>query len=121
MFMSNPVLAGDTLFGMSHLSAGQFFALDAGSGTAIVVDDALDAQPRAEARAAAELRRSTLGSVRAELTALPHAGVELGDVVSVTDAALGLDAAPLRIAEITLRFARGRRGRYEMTLVLSER
>ncbi len=96
-------------------------ALDAGSGTAIVVDDALDAQPRAEARAATELRRSTLASVRAELTALPHAGVELGDVVSVTDAALGLDAEALRVAEITLRFARGRRGCYEMTLVLGER
>jgi len=35
MFMSNPVLAGDTLFGMSHLSAGQFFALDAGSGATL--------------------------------------------------------------------------------------
>ena len=35
MFMSNPVLAGDTLFGMSHLSAGQFFAIDAGSGATL--------------------------------------------------------------------------------------
>ena len=35
MFMSNPVLAGNTLFGMSHLSAGQFFALDAGNGTTL--------------------------------------------------------------------------------------
>ena len=32
MFMSNPVLSGDTLYGMSHLRAGQFFALDAASG-----------------------------------------------------------------------------------------
>ena len=35
MFMSNPVLVGDTLFGMSHLSAGQFFALDAGTGATL--------------------------------------------------------------------------------------
>jgi len=35
MFMSNPVLVGDTLFGMSHLNAGQFFALDAGSGATL--------------------------------------------------------------------------------------
>ena len=35
MFMSNPVLAGDTLFGMSHLNSGQFFALDADSGATL--------------------------------------------------------------------------------------
>ena len=32
MFMSNPVLADGTLYGMSHLRSGQFFALDAASG-----------------------------------------------------------------------------------------
>ncbi len=35
MFMSNPVLAGGTLFGLSHLNSGQFFALDAGDGTTL--------------------------------------------------------------------------------------
>ena len=35
MFMSNPVLAGDTLFGMSHLNSGQYFAVDAGSGATL--------------------------------------------------------------------------------------
>jgi len=35
MFMSNPVLAGQTLFGMSHLRSGQFFAVDAGSGATL--------------------------------------------------------------------------------------
>ena len=35
MFMSNPVLVGDTLFGMSHLRSGQFFALDAVSGATL--------------------------------------------------------------------------------------
>jgi outer membrane protein assembly factor BamB len=32
MFMSNPVLVGDTLYGLSHKASGQFFALDARSG-----------------------------------------------------------------------------------------
>lgn len=35
MFMSNPVLAGNTLFGMSHLRSGQFFAVDAASGATL--------------------------------------------------------------------------------------
>jgi outer membrane protein assembly factor BamB len=32
MFMSNPVLVGDTLYGLSHKASGQFFALDAKTG-----------------------------------------------------------------------------------------
>jgi outer membrane protein assembly factor BamB len=32
MYVSNPVTIGDTLFGLSHRSSGQFFALDARSG-----------------------------------------------------------------------------------------
>jgi hypothetical protein len=32
MFLSNPVLIGETLFGLSERSSGQFFALDAKSG-----------------------------------------------------------------------------------------
>jgi outer membrane protein assembly factor BamB len=32
MFMSNPVLVGDTLYGLSHRASGQFFALDVKSG-----------------------------------------------------------------------------------------
>ena len=35
MFMSNPVLADNTLFGMSHLRSGQFFAVDATSGATL--------------------------------------------------------------------------------------
>lgn len=35
MFLSNPVLAGDTLFGLSHRRSGQFFALDAKTGTVL--------------------------------------------------------------------------------------
>jgi outer membrane protein assembly factor BamB len=32
MYLSNPVVIGDTLFGLSHRSSGQFFALDATTG-----------------------------------------------------------------------------------------
>lgn len=32
MFMSNPVLAGDTLYGLSHKNSGQYFALDVRTG-----------------------------------------------------------------------------------------
>ncbi len=32
LFMSNPVLIGDTLFGLSERASGQFFALDASAG-----------------------------------------------------------------------------------------
>jgi outer membrane protein assembly factor BamB len=32
MYVSNPVVIGDTLFGLSHRSSGQFFALDAPTG-----------------------------------------------------------------------------------------
>ena len=32
MYVSNPVVIGDTLFGLSHRSSGQFFAIDAKSG-----------------------------------------------------------------------------------------
>jgi outer membrane protein assembly factor BamB len=35
MFMSNPVLIGDTLYGLSQKNSGQFFALDAKTGTVL--------------------------------------------------------------------------------------
>jgi outer membrane protein assembly factor BamB len=35
LFLSNPVVVGDTLFGLSEKARGQFFALDAKSGTVL--------------------------------------------------------------------------------------
>ena len=32
MFLSNPVVIGDTLFGLSHLNSGQYFALNPSTG-----------------------------------------------------------------------------------------
>ena len=39
LFMSNAVLIGDTLYGMSHRASGQFFALDAKSGATLWKSD----------------------------------------------------------------------------------
>jgi outer membrane protein assembly factor BamB len=38
MFLSNPVIIGDTLYGLSHLNSGQFFAIDASSGQVLWLD-----------------------------------------------------------------------------------
>ena len=38
MFLSNPVIIGDTLYGLSHLNSGQFFAIDASSGEVLWLD-----------------------------------------------------------------------------------
>jgi outer membrane protein assembly factor BamB len=35
MYVSNPVVVADTLFGLSHRARGQFFALDAKAGTVL--------------------------------------------------------------------------------------
>ena len=35
MYVSNPVVIGDTLFGLSHRASGQFFALDARTGATL--------------------------------------------------------------------------------------
>ena len=38
MFLSNPVILGNTLFGLSHRNSGQFFALDASTGETLWLD-----------------------------------------------------------------------------------
>jgi len=38
MFLSNPVVIGDTLFGLSHRKSGQFFAIDASTGQVLWLD-----------------------------------------------------------------------------------
>jgi outer membrane protein assembly factor BamB len=38
MFLSNPVVIGDTLFGLSHRNSGQFFAIDASTGRVLWLD-----------------------------------------------------------------------------------
>jgi hypothetical protein len=97
-------------------------ALRDGAGTALVVDDNLAAQTRADVRATTVLRRQQLAVPRGEVVTPPNVGQEVGDVVEVTDSTLGLEAEPFRVAALRLRYARGpsREGRplYEMTLSL---
>ncbi len=38
MFLSNPVVIGDTLFGLSHRNRGQYFAIDASTGRVLWLD-----------------------------------------------------------------------------------
>ena len=96
-------------------------ALAAGAGTAIAVDANLGAQPRAAARARALLRQSRLAAARGELVVRPNVAQEAGDVITLTDAASGLDAARFRVAALRLRYARGGpRPVWEQTLTLGE-
>jgi len=95
-------------------------AVAAGAGAAVVVDDNLTTWPRASARAAAVLRPAALAALRGELVCAPHVGLEVGDVIAVTDATLGLEGARFRVAALRLRYARGgTRPRYEQTLTPS--
>ncbi|MYA21004.1 MAG: hypothetical protein F4Z25_12375 [Chloroflexi bacterium] len=95
-------------------------ALAGGAGPVIAVDENLGAQDRVEARAGTLLRQSRLAVDRGELLVRPNVAQEPDDIVAVTDAATGLDAVPFRVAGLRLRFARGKRPRYEQTLILGE-
>ena len=95
-------------------------ALAEGAGTVIAIDENLGVQDRADARAGTLLRQSRLAVDRGELLVRPNVAQEPGDLVAVTDAEAGLDAAPFRVAGLRLRFARGARPRYEQTVTLSE-
>ena len=96
-------------------------ALADGGGALIVVDENLSAQARADVRADAALRQSRLAVERGELRVRPHAGLEVGDVVTVTAPEAGLSAAPFRVAGLRLRYVRGGpRPVYEQRVMLSE-
>jgi hypothetical protein len=95
-------------------------ALRAGAAAAVVVDDTLAAQARADARATTLLRKSALEVDRGTLVVPANAGQEAGDVIEVTSPPLGLDGARYRVAALRLRFARGARPVYEHTLSLSD-
>ena len=51
MYLSNPVVIGDTLFGLSSRSSGQFFALDARSGAVLWLGPPREAANTAVAKA----------------------------------------------------------------------
>ncbi len=107
---------GDAVFA----EAVDVAALRDGAGTALVVDDNLAVQARADVRATTVLRRQALAVPRGEVVTPPNVGQEVGDVVEVTDATLGLEAARFRVAALRLRYSRGGpRPRYDQTLSLT--
>lgn len=96
-------------------------ALAEGGGAAIVVDENIDAQARADARARTVLRRARLALGRGELVTPPHAGLEIGDAVAVSSRRARLAAAPFRVSGLHLRYVRGgRRAVYEQRIALSD-
>ena len=81
------------------------------------IDDAADAEDRSEAL----LREAAIAARGDAITVFGvHCGIELYDVVDVTDAGAGLTAAPRRVLGYTWRYSTGARPRYEMTLTLGE-
>ena len=55
-----------------------------------------------------------------EITAPLHCGLQLWDVISVTDAGAGLVAAKRRVAGIEMRYSTGERAVYEERLALQD-
>ena len=89
------------------------------SRSADAVDENLSDAGDAEDRSAAMLRDAAIAARRDVVTVFGvHCGVELYDVVDVTDAAAGLASAPRRVLGYAWRFSTGTRPRYEMTLTL---
>ncbi|MCY4455698.1 MAG: hypothetical protein OXC56_05210 [Chloroflexi bacterium] len=96
-------------------------SLAEGGAAAIVVDENIDAQARADARAETVLRRSQLDLGRGELVVRPHAGLEVGDVVAVTSRQAGLAERRFRASGLHLRYVRGgKRPVYEQRIALSD-
>src|SRR5690606_24799844 len=92
-----------------------------GEALATAVDASIDDAGDAEDRAEAQLRKAALGGRSDQLTVFGvHCGVELWDVVAVTDPAAGLEEVPRRVLGYAWRYSTGSRPRYDMTLTLGE-
>jgi hypothetical protein len=89
-----------------------------GERIATVIDVNLATGEECAARAAAVLRKARLAAELAEVRLFGvHCGMELWDVVELTQAQLGLEAEPLRVNAYQWRYE-PRRGRYDMQLTL---
>ncbi len=84
----------------------------------LVADREMDTAAKAASRAAAIGRKHELAA-RADFVVAPvHAGVEMYDVIAVTDARVGLSAAKRRVLGLRLRYSRGRSPTYVHELEL---
>jgi hypothetical protein len=109
---------GDAVYG----EAFDFPDIDAvGEAIAATIDANLDDSADAEDRAQAVLRKASIAAHADAITVFGvHCGIELWDVVEVTDTAAGLSAAPRRVLGYAWRYSTGARPRYDMTLTLGE-
>jgi len=89
-----------------------------GGSVALAVDEAVTGAGIAADRAAAILRRGALEREHGWIESAVHPGIERGDVVAVTDAALNLDDAHFRVTSVRIDYARRSRGRFQMRLGL---
>jgi hypothetical protein len=85
-----------------------------------VSDRNLTTQALTDSRAAALLRHALTEARADEVTVPVHCGLQLWDVISVTDAGAGLVAAKRRVAGIDMRYSTGERASYEQRLTLQE-
>jgi hypothetical protein len=90
-----------------------------GERVAQLVDADLTTSAMAEDRAEAFLRLAEVDS-RADVVQVfgVHCGLEMYDVVAITDAQAGLDAAKRRVLGFAWHYATGSKPRYDMTLTL---
>ncbi len=115
-----PSVGAVRVFGASDVGeAVDAAAVRSGGARVVVIDDALDAPARVDARASTVLRRAVLATETGRLVAGPNFAQEIGDVVEVTHAPLGLDARRYRVSGLRYRFERERRPRVEMQLTLT--
>jgi hypothetical protein len=108
------------VLGLAVYGEAEDFADAEASGERIaqVIDVNLTDGGDAEDRAAAVLRRARLASELGELRLFGvHCGVELWDVVELTDALAGIEAQAFRVNGYAWRFEPAR-GRYDMQLTL---
>jgi hypothetical protein len=92
-----------------------------GESIGTVVDANIEDAGDAEDRAASLLRSAVLASRADTITVFGvHCGIQLYDVVDVSDPGAGLSAAPRRVLGYSWRYSTGARPRYDMSLRLGE-
>lgn len=84
------------------------------------IDRSLTTATQVQDRADALLRRALTSATTGEITVAVNCGLELWDVIEVTDPLAGLSAAKKRVSGIELRYSTGERPAYEQRLTLSE-
>lgn len=77
-----------------------------GPALALITDLSADTDVKATAHAAAELRKAQVLARKGALTIPFHAGIELWDVIGLTESRYGLDSDTFRVVALSARFDR---------------